>query len=220
MSDAELVQTWIRAWAHARSAAVTDVDGWPLVHLGSVTRENELICHEPGTRVCARLLAHVAGDPRAMLTVLGRDLTAYDQLDLPADVTVTRHDEVLMTTDLVPLAPVPIGSDFATGWDQNDNSVTFWIEQGGRIAAEGSMGMLDAHATFDGIETTPRFRRRGLGRHVMATLSDHALAAGARHGILAASLDGRRLYESIGWIAALQMRSFMGTAPSHEPAEL
>lgn len=210
MSDAALVQIWLRAWMHARSVAVTEVDGWPQVHLGSVTRETELICHDPGVEDFRSLLRHIAGDPRAMLTVVGRDLSAYDRLALPDDVRLDRHDETLMTTDFVPPEHVTIDPAFSTGWDEHDNTVTFWVGQDGRIAAEGSMGVLGDHATFDGVETTPRFRRQGLGRHVMANLTDHALAAGARHGILAASDEGRRLYESLGWTSVLQLRSFMG----------
>lgn len=209
-SDADLIQTWIQVWAHVRSVPVHEVDGWPQVHLASVTRETELICLEPGVETCRDLFRLIAGDPRAMLTIVGRDLDAYDRIELPAGVRLDRHDETLMTTDFEPLQQSVPDAGFTSGWDEYDHVATHWIEIDGRIAAEGSVGVLGAHATFDGVETLPQFRRRGLGRHVMANLTDHAIAAGARHGILAASREGRRLYESIGWEATLQMRSFMG----------
>lgn len=208
--DSALVQTWIRAWAHVRGVPVVEVDGWPRLHLASVTRETELICLDPGVATFQSLLRHIAGDQRAMLTILGRELGPYDQIGLPDDVRLDRHDETLMTTDLVPAEQIAIESAFTTGWDHDRDVTTYWVELGGRVAAEGSVGVLGDHAAFDAVETTPRFRRRGLGRHVMANLTNHALAAGAHQGVLAASRQGRLLYESIGWETRLQLRSFMG----------
>lgn len=210
MTDAELVQTWIEAWAHMRGVSVEEVDGWPRLRLASATRETELICHDPDDAAFLALLPHIAGDPRAMLTVVGRELDAYDRLELPSDVRLDRHDENLMTTDFVPAVQIAIDPTFSTGWDHDQHVTTYWVARDGRMAAEGSVGVLHDHATFDAVETTPRFRRRGLGRHVMASLTNHSLEAGARQGILAASHEGRMLYESIGWQTRLQLRSFMG----------
>lgn len=210
MEDENLIQTWTTAWAHVRGVPVDQVAGWPRLHLAAITRETELICHDPGIDAFRALLPHIAGDPRAMLTVVGRELAAYDRVELPDDVRLDRHDETLMTTRLVPVEDAPADPGFTVGWDHRGHVATYWLETGGRIAAEGSVGVMGEHATFDAVETTPRFRRRGLGRHVMATLTDHALAAGAQQGVLAASSQGRMLYESIGWGAALQLRSFMG----------
>lgn len=73
------------------------------------------------------------------------------------------------------------------------------------------MAVLDDWATFDNVETTPDFQRQGLGRHVMAALTTQAMGRGATSGVLAASADGRGLYESLGWEPALEMLSLMGT---------
>ncbi|MFH8492248.1 GNAT family N-acetyltransferase [Streptomyces longisporoflavus] len=52
---------------------------------------------------------------------------------------------------------------------------------------------------FDQIETAPAHRRRGLGRVVMRTLANAAIEAGARTGVLGATVEGQGLYESLGW---------------------
>ena len=44
----------------------------------------------------------------------------------------------------------------------------------------------------------------------MAILTAYAMESGARRGILAASAQGRLLYESLGWDPACEMLSLMG----------
>ncbi|MFJ4906032.1 GNAT family N-acetyltransferase [Streptomyces sp. NPDC093249] len=51
----------------------------------------------------------------------------------------------------------------------------------------------------DRIETDPAHRRRGLGSNVMLTLEAAAAQAGAGTGVLAATVDGLALYDSLGW---------------------
>ena len=210
MPDAsELTQRWVTAWAHMRSLEVTELDGWPLVHTRSRTRESELICHDPGPAAFTDLIKHVTGDPRAMLTVIAEDIEPYAALDLPPGARVDRDDETLMTVKLSPSTAVH-DTEFTSRWDLTGNSVTLRLEAGGSVAAEGTVGVLDEEAVFDAIETSPRFQRRGLGRCVVAMLTSYALDRGATHGVLAATDQGRLLYESLGWEVALTMRSVMG----------
>jgi GNAT superfamily N-acetyltransferase len=155
-----------------------------------------------------------------MLTVIGRDLDHYDRLMLPRNVRLSRRNEALMLTDFATDEPAPVVGSYIDGWDAHDNIATYWIEIDGRIAAEGSVGVLDDWATFDQIETTPRFRRQGLARQVMDRLTHYAVAANAKHGILVATHDGRLLYESIGWEAVMPLRSYMGFGQWHDPVGL
>lgn len=209
-SDAALVQAWIQVWSHARSVPVHDIDGWPQVHLASVTRETEVICLDPGVEACPALFHRIAGDPRSMLTIIGRDLGAYRELDLPSSVRLDRHDESLMTAQFALAAVPPLEHEFTFRWDVEDNRLTYVVEAGDRVAAQGTVGVLGDIATFDAVETTPAFQRRGLGRHVMITLTEQAMGRGARQGILAASDEGRQLYTSLGWTRELEMLSYLG----------
>lgn len=206
----DLVDRWIAAWTQTRGLTSSVVDGWPLVRVGSRTRETELICVDPGPAAFAHLLRHVAGDPRAMLTVIADDAAPYDEVPLPAGVRVDRDDEILMVTDFVPVPASPIDGRFSPRWDTIEHLATYALECDGRIAAEGTIGIHGADATFDAVETLPEFQRLGLGRHVMTALTAYALERGAHHGVLAATSQGRRLYQALGWAPAREMRSLMG----------
>lgn len=207
---AELTQRWITAWVHVRGLEVSQVDGWPLVHTRSRTRESELICSDPGPDAFGMLMRHVDGDPRAMLTVIAEDIEPYAALRLPPGVRVDRDDETLMTAELEPGTAPTHDSDLTSRWDIHGNSVTLRLESHDSVAAEGTIGVLGEVALFDAIETSPQFRRRGLGRCVVSMLTSYALDHDATIGMLAATNQGRLLYESLGWHVALRMRSLMG----------
>jgi GNAT superfamily N-acetyltransferase len=210
VSDRDLVMRWVRAWAHVRGLRIEQVDGWPLIHVRAPSRDTEIVCVEPGRPAFQTLTAHVAGDPRAMLTVFGRDLDDYRRDPLPPDLRVDRDDEVFMTATLTP-SPVPLPSGFSPRWIVDGPRATYCVDQDGRLAAEGTAGVLGADAVFDAVETSPDHRRRGLGRHIMSTLTTWACGHGATTGLLAASNDGVRLYTALDWDATLAMWSLMGS---------
>lgn len=205
----ELTERWIAAWAHMRGLEVTQLGGWPLVHTRSRTRESELICSNPGPQEFAALMRHIDGNPRAMLTVIADDIAPYASLELPAGARVDRDDETLMTTTLVRTRTTH-DPTFTSRWDCNGNAVTLRLERGSSVVSEGTIGVHLDVATFDSVETCREFQRRGLGSHVLSRLTSYAINHGAVTGVLAASAQGRALYESLGWDATLQMRSLMG----------
>lgn len=209
-SAREIVDGWVRTWIHVRGLTATEVDGWPHVHVGSRTRETELICVDPGTSAFVDLMDRVDGDRRAMLTVVAEDVTPYRTLPRPPGIRVDRDDETLMTTSFRALEIPALDDEFTFRWDVEAHRLTYVVESGDRVAAEGTVGVLGAMATFDGVETTPDFQRRGLGRHVMATLTEQAMGRGANRGVLAATDQGRQLYVSLGWHTRLEMLSLMG----------
>lgn len=209
MSDRDLVMRWVRAWARARGLRVEEVDGWPLVHVRGPSRDTEIVCVDPGRAAFEHLAQHTAHDPREMLTVFGRELTEYADAPLPPGLRVERDYEVFMTTTLSP-SPTHPPDGFATHWDVDDSHATYSLDDGARIASEGIACVLGTDAVFDGIETSPGHRRRGLGRHVMSALTAWAVGQGATTGLLAASTDGAALYAALGWEPALEMWSLMG----------
>ena len=209
MSDRDLVMRWVRAWAHVRDLRVQQVDGWPLVHVRGPSRDTEIVCVDPGRTAFERLAQHTAHDPREMLTVFGRDLAEYVAPPLPPGLRVDRDDEVFMTTMLTP-SPTQVPDGFAASWDVDGSRATYSLDDGASIAAEGIVGVLGTDAVFDGIETSPGHRRRGLGRHVMSALTTWSVDQGATTGLLAASIDGAGLYAALGWKQELEMWSLMG----------
>lgn len=210
MSDRDLVMRWVRAWADIRGFRIDEVDGWPLVHVLGPSRDTEIVCVDPGRETFEQLARHTSGDPREMLTVVGRDLAEYQAPSLPPGLRVERDDEVFMTTTLAP-SPASVPDGFTARWDVDGPGATYTLDDGARIAAEGIAGVLGTDAVFDGIETSPGHRRRGLGRHVMSALTTWAVDQGATTGLLAASADGAELYRALGWEPALAMWSLMGS---------
>lgn len=208
--DRELIRQWITTWMSIRDISADEVDGWPLVRVASPTRETELVCVDPGVDELVALTRHIAGDPRAMLTVVASDVGPYLLAPLPDGVRVDRDDETLMSAILVDAEIPRLEDEFTFRWAVDGSRTTYTVESGDRVAAEGAVGVLGAAATFDAVETTPAFQRRGLGRHVMAALTAQAMGRGATHGVLAASAEGRQLYTSLGWQPRLEMLSLMG----------
>jgi GNAT superfamily N-acetyltransferase len=145
-----------------------------------------------------------------MLTVFGRDLAAYRAAPLPPGLRVDRDDELFMTSTLAP-SRVEVPGGFVARWFVDGPRAVYSLDAEERVAAEGTVGVLGTDAVFDGVETSPGHRRRGLGRHVMSALTTWAVDHGANTGLLAASADGAGLYRSLGWEAALEMWSLMGT---------
>lgn len=209
MGDRDLVMRWVLAWAHVRGLRTERVDGWPLVHVRGPSRETEIVCVDPGRAVFEQLARHTANDPREMLTVFGRDLTDYREAPLPPGLRVDRDDEVFMTTTLV-RSPSHLPDGFAARWVFENSRASYVLDDGARVAAEGTAGVFGHDAVFDAVETSPGHRRRGLGRHVMRALTSWAIDEGATTGLLAASADGAGLYRSLGWDETLAMWSLMG----------
>lgn len=194
-----------------RGLEISELDGWPLIHVRSASRRAELICAEPGVEAFRALLPHVAGYPTAMLTVVGADLSTYRAMTLPDDVRVDRDDETLMTAAIEPVAVPVLPEGLVATWDLDALATRYCVEEGERVVSEAALGIDDGWATFDAVETAPSHRRRGLGRHVVSTLVAHAHQRGARQAVLAASADGRDLYESLGWTVKREMFSVMGS---------
>jgi GNAT superfamily N-acetyltransferase len=185
------------------------VGDWPLVHVNGRSRDTEIICVDPGRAAFERLAQHTVHDPREMFTVFSRDLSPYLEPPLPEGLRVDRDDELFMTTTLTPSAWSP-PDGLVARWAFNGARATYSLDDGTSVAAEGTAGVLATDAVFDMVETSPRHRRRGLGRHVMSALTTWSVDQGATTGLLAASADGARLYTSLGWTTTLAMWSLVG----------
>ena len=129
---------------------------------------------------------------------------------LPPGLRVDRDDELFMTTTLEAV-PGSVPDVLQARWTVDGARASYSLDDGERVASEGTAGVLGSDAVFDAVETSPSHRRRGLGRHVMAALTTWAVDEGATTGLLAASADGAGLYTSLGWATRLRMWSLMGS---------
>jgi GNAT superfamily N-acetyltransferase len=99
-----------------------------------------------------------------------------------------------------------------------DGSYRHWlaIDGAGRVAGGGGVLLCawpanpkDActeRAVILNVYTEPEFRRRGIARLIMVTVSDWVKQQGFRGVNLHASVEGRPLYEKLGFTATNEMR--------------
>ncbi len=188
------------------------VEGWPIAHVRSASRAWEIVCAEPDQEAWGTLLDDIVGDRTAMLTLVAADPAPY-LAQVRAPVRVDRDDESLMTRDLrnsQGMREIDLRTLGIERLPEPDGRLVLRLVTDGSVAAEGHVGVLGDDAVFDRVETTPRFRRRGLARWVMAELTAFAVEQGATTGLLCASAEGAALYGALGWEHVAPVRSLMG----------
>ncbi|MFF2773979.1 GNAT family N-acetyltransferase [Streptomyces sp. NPDC058052] len=79
----------------------------------------------------------------------------------------------------------------------------------GEPAAAGQAGLTGGACVFDQIVTEPAHQRLGLGTLVMGTLTEAAVERGAATGVLGATVQGRALYEALGWKVLSPLNGFV-----------
>jgi len=199
-----LVDRWVEGWALSRGAARhRDGDSWQ-VDVAAATRAVERIVAQPTPAELTRLVDETIA-PDVWLSVVG-------PLDGVARETLARLDAVThaerMMTSQVSARPLPAG--VIVDGDGDGRVVHVRVEVDGVVAARGQAAVVGEDVVFDRIATEPDFRRRGLGRRVMAGLEHGAAARGATTGLLFASVDGRRLYQSLGWREVAELGTWRG----------
>ncbi|MDR7385569.1 GNAT family N-acetyltransferase [Promicromonospora iranensis] len=115
----------------------------------------------------------------------------------------------LMATDLRSSATrTPDGYAVRT---ETEGAVTFLrvLADDGVLAARGQVVVTGECAVVDQVETEPAHRRRGLGSLVMRRLANIAAERGAATAVLGASVEGRALYESLGWRVQAPLAGFV-----------
>ena len=216
MSDTDelrdLVDRWVEGWSISRSAQASregsgagssaGSNGAWLVEVAAATRLRERVVADPSVAELRRLVA-ATSDPATWLSIVGElDDGLRDTLKPLEPVT---HAERMMTTTL---SRRPTSDQVILEMDGRVAHAR--VEIGGRVAAQGQAVVVGRHAVIDRISTEPEFRRRGLGRLVMAGLENRAIAGGATIGLLFASVDGRRLYDGLGWREVAPLVTYRG----------
>ena len=115
----------------------------------------------------------------------------------------------LMAIDVAPVAVVvPEGYTLTS---ESADGVTYVrvLTVGGDLAARGQYGYVGDYGTVDQISTEPGHRRRGLGTVVMNALANAADGLGASTSVLGASVEGRALYEALGWKVHAPLAGFI-----------
>jgi len=197
----ETFAAWSRGWAITRQVAP------PIAHGDGLRIEVGLP---------TQLVRYVFPHPSAWLRELGQTITQpwiflkacaeADQLRslLPAHWEI-QPDAFMMTCSDAPFAGK---GALATGYSLQVTDEVVRARQAhvvvhaddGSLAASGHLALDERLAIYDRIVTAPEHQRRGLGRVVMHVLQTLAHRHGRHGGVLVATEQGRRLYETLGWV--------------------
>ncbi|SKB00314.1 Acetyltransferase (GNAT) domain-containing protein [Agreia bicolorata] len=180
-----------------------DGDSW-FVQVAAETRSREYISASPSLPELRRLV-NATTAPDVWLTLVG-------DLDEPSRAAVAgldpiTSDERMMTSSI---RPSPAPANVRIDIDEDGQVAHARVEMDGELAARGQAAVRAGDVVFDRIETTPEFRRRGLGRLVMTGLMAWAADNDATTGLLMASVSGRKLYDSLGWSEVAPIVTFRG----------
>lgn len=197
-----LAERWARGWATSRRAPEPGVlDRALRVELGLPGRDFEVIVLDADPSAIAAAASEVRDSPGAgWVTVVSatpeRAAAALADAGLPPDGSEDR----LMTTGLAthpePAVPSPYRLHVT---EQSGVLIATVTDPLGAVAASARAALRGADAVPDKVETAREHRRRGLGAAVMGALAAESRARGARTGVLAASVEGERLYTRLGW---------------------
>ena len=193
---AALTRLWAEGWAVSRGTPAPVETEWGLrIDVG----------------VPNQLLRHVLLEPeeagvRNLAATVGEPLTWIKSHVEPALLAAWLPDgwteDVpgwIMAVDVLPgHVAVPDGYAVSTSTENGVTRVRILAADGSE-AARGQIGHAGDHGTVDQIATDPAHQRRGLGRVVMSALANSAFDAGESISVLGATIEGRALYESIGW---------------------
>ncbi|MFD4240912.1 GNAT family N-acetyltransferase [Streptomyces sp. NPDC058525] len=115
----------------------------------------------------------------------------------------------LMAVDLRP-AVVRAPDGYTSTAETSDGVVSVRIlAADGALAARGQVGLTGAACVFDQIITEEAHQRLGLGTVVMGALTNAAIENGVATGILAATVQGRALYETLDWKVLAPLTGFI-----------
>ncbi|TCC45927.1 N-acetyltransferase [Kribbella pittospori] len=203
----ELVRRWQAGWSVSRgwTTVEDDNDGILTVRAGEENRAMEYVVldaddkPERVERAAELALAEGGGRGAGWITLATDDKEArIEQLE-DLGLEVQQDQDWLMTIQLSEQPALKLHERYALHTELESDLIITRATLHGGVVSSGRMAVVGEDAVADRIETDPAHRRRGLGSAVMASLVETAAAQGAKRGILIASIDGLRLYRSLGW---------------------
>ncbi|MCX5211221.1 GNAT family N-acetyltransferase [Kitasatospora sp. NBC_00240] len=208
----ELARAWVAGWVASRATAAPVAEPWGLrIEVGHPKQVTRHVLFDTDANT-VRELARAITAPTTWIKAFVEPGTIAPHLspqDWAEDIP-----GFLMAADLRP-APVhaPDGYTLSSDTAQGVTRVRI-LAPDGSLAARGQIAPTGASAVVDQVETEPAHQRRGLGTVVMRSLGNTALDQGAGTGILGATIEGRALYESLGWTVRAPLAGFIYRAAS------
>ncbi|MFI5530894.1 GNAT family N-acetyltransferase [Kitasatospora sp. NPDC051853] len=203
----ETARWWVEGWAVSRRlAAPVDVPWGMRIDVGGPRETVRHVLLGADATTARTLIASVA-QPAVCI----KGFLPAEVMDpwFPAADWQPVDPCFLMAVDLRPSRTrVPDGYTVTTATTGGVTTVRVLADDGSP-AASGQAGLTTAVCVPDRISTEPAHQRRGLGTVVMAALTDAALAHGVSSGVLGATVQGRALYETLGWRALAPLTGYV-----------
>lgn len=194
----ELVETFARGWALSRGAPAPVPDSGALrIETGAADEQRRYVFARAGDEIGA-VARRVTGPHVRIKAAVDPDILAAM---LPPHWRVERTG-TMMTVDHLPQVPRALPADLllAAEW-QDDVYFVRFMDDAGDEAARGRMVIIEDWALHDRIRVADHRQRQGLGTALMTVLGAEAHRRGLRRGLLTATVEGRALYETMGWAA-------------------
>jgi len=206
----DIVRAWVDGWTISRGTLPPVIEPWGLrVDVGLPGHVARHLVPAPTPGLVQRLTSAITVPGTWLKLCAPADLIAPW---LPQDWAID-PPEFLMTAALVAEpAAAPPGYTLAVTTRAGVTAARL-LTDAGEIAARGQMAVAGRAAVVDRVETAQAHRRRGLGTVVMRTLTATAVSRGATTGVLVATPEGRKLYESLGWRLCSPMTAAVLTEP-------
>lgn len=203
---AELTHRWAEGWTVSRGTPAPVATRWGLrIEVGAENQLRRHVLLDPQEQAVRELAASI-DEPLTWI----KSPIEPDELAPWLPEGWTEDDPGwLMAIDVTP-ATVTVPDGYALTSESKDG-VTYVriLTAGGDLAARGQYGHVGDYGTVDRITTEPEHRRRGLGSVVMNALANAADDLGASTSVLGATVEGRALYEALGWKVHAPLAGFI-----------
>ncbi|MEV4886272.1 GNAT family N-acetyltransferase [Chitinophaga ginsengisegetis] len=192
-----MVETWLKGWSAARELPAPDRENGVLfVNVGWPQQAMRYVFPSPTDQL--KYLAETIVDPWIFLKVCAKPEIVTGLLP---PRWVIQAPAFMMTCNAPMTSP---GTALPKGYILDINKeatvpIVRILTPEHAEAAVGRVVFVDGFAIYDRIETHPDHRRKGLGSIVMKTLEALGTARGIKKGILVATIEGKALYEKLGW---------------------
>ncbi len=198
----ELTIAWTHGWAVSRGASrPVTIDGGVRIDFPQSGHLARYVLHTYNTQRLVQLgreLTH----PGTEIKIVGS--TASLRAALPDEWSMYPPNHLMTAAFVQGVVELPAPYTHKIVVD-GAVTIALVLDRDGEIAARARLAPSGRYGVIDRVRTHESHQRRGLGTAIMMLLGNRALDAGLTTGVLSATIEGRALYEALGWTAHVEV---------------